>query len=52
MTNGSRSLEEAIAEAKSIMQNRHFHFGNTTLCVTRRQGGTVVGEVNADATRI
>ena len=51
MTNGSTSLEGAIAEAKSIMQNRHFHFGKATVCVMKRQDGTIVGEVNADATR-
>ncbi len=48
MTDGSASLEQAIAEAKSVMRNRTFHFGKATVCLVKRQDGSIVREVSAD----
>lgn len=52
MTDGSTSLEEATAKAKSIMRSVTLPLsGEATLCVVKRQDGTVVREVRADADR-
>jgi hypothetical protein len=48
MTDGSKSLEQAMEEAKSIMRSRTFHFGKATICVVKSQDGTIVREVSAD----
>jgi hypothetical protein len=48
-TDGPTSVEVAITNAKSKMQNLTFSFGKANVCVIRTQDGSLVREVSADA---
>ena len=48
VTDGSSSIELAIAQAKSMMQKVTFPFGKATICVIKKQDGSLVCGVSAD----
>jgi hypothetical protein len=48
VTDGSPSIEQAIAQAKSMLQSVIFPFGRANLCLIKSQDGNLVREVTAD----
>jgi hypothetical protein len=49
VTDASKSLDQAAAQAESMMENVTFAFGKANLCVIKNQNGTPVREVRRDS---